>query len=52
MADKNDAKPFDRPADDDVLWQSVTVDVTPLRAHQKTNTITTKASNSIIGNAL
>ena len=31
MADKNDAKPFERSADDDVLWQSVTVDVAPLR---------------------
>ena len=47
MADKNDAKPFDRPADDDVLWQSVTVDVTPLRAHHKTNTITAKISKGL-----
>ena len=47
MADKNDAKPFDRPSDDDVLWQSVTVDVTPLRAYRKTNTITTKTSKAL-----
>ena len=47
MADKNDAKPFERPADDDVLWQSVTVDVTPLRAHQKTNTTNTKNSKGL-----
>ena len=47
MADKNDAKPFDRSADDDVLWQSVTVDVTPLRAHRKTNTINTKTSTGL-----
>ena len=47
MADKNDAKPFERSADDDVLWQSVTVDVTPLRAHQKTNTTNTKTSKGL-----
>ena len=47
MVDKNDAKPFDRQVDDDVLWQRVTVDVTPLRAHRKTNTIITKASTSL-----
>jgi DNA-nicking Smr family endonuclease len=45
MADKIDAKPVDRAADDDdVLWQRVTVDVTPLRAHRKTKTIPTKTS--------
>ncbi|MEL0063026.1 MAG: hypothetical protein VW801_05865, partial [Candidatus Puniceispirillum sp.] len=47
MAEKNDSKPFDRPADDDVLWQSVTVDVTPLRAHRKTDTINTKTSTAL-----
>ena len=47
MADKNDVKPLVRPADDDVLWQSVTVDVTPLRARRKTNTITTKTSAAL-----
>ena len=47
MADKNDAKPFDCPADDDFLWQSVTADVTPLRAHRKANTTTTKTSSAL-----
>ena len=51
MASKNDSKTFDHTADDDVLWQSVTVDVTPLRAHRKTNTINTKTSAALLETA-
>lgn len=48
MADENNAKPVDGSADDDnVLWQSVTVDVTPLSAHRKTNMITTRTSTAL-----
>lgn len=47
MADKIDAKPVNHQADDDdVLWQRVTVDVTPLRAHRKTKTMPTKTSTA------
>ncbi len=47
MADKIDAKPVNHQADDDdVLWQRVTVDVTPLRAHRKTKTMPAKTSTA------
>ena len=53
MADKTDAKPLNRPVDDeDVLWESVTVDVTPLRGFRKTNTITTKTITASLETSL